>query len=442
MISPPKAPKYKNPATTKKWLLGCFLIGPLVCCGGPALFARKWVDTFDYSADLDTQIAAAKKAGMPFVRQDLKRSPALAENENSFSLALRVLKDFPEATELTSKARQDEEPIPEKLKSLISRSQAIARRKGFDGNKDMDKGFLELYPEYLPLKSCARALAIQATHEAALGHADSAIENLRLGRALALQLDDQQILIGVLVRISMMQVYYRAVSKVIGHFENNHDVLERLRTLLKEPVHEVDRTLFLKGEYYYALSFTRNFKAFGGLKALSGGKDLPTAVNERRLRRTGLPDGALERGMLGSFIKHYLEIYTIYNQEPNIAKAGKKADLYATKVPMTTSNSLLIAMLPVLAPAGVAWEKQKLCPPILIASIDLIEHRKGGEFPGEIPDIADPLAGGTLNYHRTGGGFIIYSSGENGKDDGGPKNYTDRKSSDDFGFEYPFLLKK
>ena len=429
----------------RKWVIGCFLVCPLLCCGGVALFARKWVDTFDYSADLNNQLAEAKKRGMPFVREDMKRSSALPSSENSFPLVVQLIKDFPKMKQsgavTLSKAPADHEPIPQSLRVLIARAQEIARRKGYESNKDMDKGIFETYPEYLALKNCERALSIKATHEAAAGHADAAIENLRLGRNLAMQLDEEPTLIGVLVRIAMMQFYYRATSKVIGYFENNHELLERLRALLKEPVHEVDRKLFLKGEYYMALSLTRNFKAFGGIKALSG-TERPIEISDQQIRRTGLPTGMLERGLLSSFIKHFLEVLTIFEREPNMAISGRKAEEYVDKIPTTTSNAMTQVMMPIWRESGIAWEKQKLSPPMLIASIDLIEHRKDGMFPGEIPEIPDLVGGGTLNYLRTGGGFLIYSSGPNGKDDGGPRNSTTRTKSDDFGYEYPFVNKK
>lgn len=54
-------------------------------------------------------------------------------------------------------------------------------------------------------------------------------------------------------------------------------------------------------------------------------------------------------------------------------------------------------------------------------------HRlQGGSYPAELADVAaedlqDPFTGKQLLYRREGESYVLYSVGENGKDDGGKK---------------------
>jgi hypothetical protein len=68
-----------------------------------------------------------------------------------------------------------------------------------------------------------------------------------------------------------------------------------------------------------------------------------------------------------------------------------------------------------------------------VASIALLRWRKDkGQFPQRLDELvgggylsslpADPYSDGPLKYRRTEGGFILYSIGENFKDDGGDPN--------------------
>ncbi|MEI7987019.1 MAG: hypothetical protein WCI55_15435 [Armatimonadota bacterium] len=129
-------------------------------------------------------------------------------------------------------------------------------------------------------------------------------------------------------------------------------------------------------------------------------------------------------------------VQKIFESEPDMMLAGQKADAAIEALPPKDSHSFVRLISPIWGGVGFGWEKPKLMRTILLKSIDLLIDHQGKEFPKTIPDIPDPIVGGSVTYKRTAKGFMLYSFGKNMKDDGGPRNKTVRMESDDFGFEY------
>ena len=444
MMSVPPSAKPKGSTKLRNWVVGCFVVCPLVCCGGVALFSRKWVDTLDYSADLDNQLAEAKKHGLPMESKELTVGMTVSAADNSYPELAKLMKEYPKIEDMRSEINKYEpsrtEAIPSNIRKYIQRARTIGKFKSLDVKRDYDLGPYVLFPELAHMKLLAQALGIQAQQDAANHRADAAIEDLRLIRGIAHQLIHEKILIGGLVNLGINATYYRTAATCAGWLESDREAIAKLWSLIAEENPATDPYGCFLGEFFIGVTYARNFQLFGGLKGMRG--DYLPDIDPKQVQHAGLPTDMMPRGMLGSFIKHELKLQEIVQSNKNMAVAAKKIDAYMVSVPMTISNTYILVLTPVWSQAGLAWEKHKLSRVMLLKCIDLIEHKKNGEFPGEIEDIPDTVAGnGTLNYHRTAGGFVIYSSGLNGKDDGGPKNKTDRRKSDDFGFEYPFVNK-
>jgi aryl-phospho-beta-D-glucosidase BglC (GH1 family) len=393
MMSPQSPMKVKDSSGLKKWVIGCFLFTPVLCCGGVALFARKWVDIFDNSADLEHQVAEARKHGFPMESKELLGDKRIAESENSYPEIKRLMKDFPNLASMT-KAIKDYKPakgkiIPASIQSFILRSKQIAKYKGYDAHKDYDLGINVLYPEYVCIKEIGRSIALQAEQDAANGKAESAIEDLRLIRNLEVQLSNEHQLLGAIMNLSISQNYYRAISKVIGWLEPDSLSLTKIETLLGEKLPLPNFQNAFNGEFFFALTLARNFEALGGLKAISSGKY--KEVKPWDLKRTGLPTGQIQRGMLGAYIQLELKLQNVFESEKNMTKACRKADAITDKIPMTISTSFIHGIGPEWTRFGEVWENQNLSKLMLLQSIDLIRKRKDKQFPGQIPDIPDTV---------------------------------------------------
>ena len=439
MMNPPPARQYKDSSNARKWVIGFFLVAPILCCGGGVLYARKWVDTVDNSANLDNLVAEAKKQGFPFEAKELVGTTLVPDSENSYPQVVKLMKEFPSLGKIT-KATADFKvkkggKLPTETLNFVARSRDIGRFTKFDSRKDYDLGIYVLFPEFTYIRQMARALKMQAEQQAANGDVAGAIETMSLIRNLGNQLTNERVMIGAFVNIAISQIYVKTAAQVIGWHERDRNALAQVKKALEVPLESTDFKTVLKGEFFFGLTLARNYKAFGGIKAIAN-EQFPE-IDPKKINRSGLPDRMIERGMLASTIDYMLKVKGFVDSEPNLAIAANKAEAYSDAMPMTVSNAFPKAVFPIWGQAGEAWLKPNLERLMLLQAIDLMGRRQGGEYPGSIADIPDPIAGGTVHYKRTAGGFMIYSLGRNKKDDGGPKNKTDRKESDDFGFEFP-----
>jgi hypothetical protein len=443
MINPPSPPA-KESSRLRRWIIGSCIAAPLVCCGGPILFSRKWIDSVDNSVDLDRLVSKAREHHLPFETKEFIDPKAVPDAENSFPLVEKLMKDVPNPAKVR-KAIADYKPkkgghIPKETVSFLQTSREVAKFTRYDAHKDFDLGINILFPEFSYFREMAHALGMQAEQNAADGNIDAAIQDLGLIRNLATQLTHEKTIIGCLVNLNINLTYHRSVGRMIKLCQHDKPALGRIRKTLDAKPPLTNFSGVIQGEFYYGVTFLRNSELFGGMKAMAD-DSVYKEIDATKLKRSGLPDGVLQRGSLASFITHMLKIQSIFASNSNMAEASRKAEEYADSIPTTMSNVYSMVDLSVWGGPGPAIERPNLQRQILQQSIDLIAHWKGidspeNDFPGTIPDIPDPISGGTVMYKRTGNGFIIYSFGKNRKDDGGPKNTIDRKESDDFGFEF------
>lgn len=427
----------EKPKKLRRIVIASFVAIPLLCCGGTALFARRWIDVFDYSADLDRLVAEAKKQGLPFVASDLRvahkspegnAKPAIekAMRESKLSAAARKL--------LTDYRPVAGAQFPAELANFAKAGRQIAQFEYFDSEKDRDLGVYIRYPEYSLLKDASKALALEAEQFAFDGKIDEAIANLSAIRNFGAQIRQDKHMIGGMVYLALNQIFIRGCLRTGEALKGHPGKIKRIRNFLAQELPSCSFRDCFAGEYYNGITLARNYDELGGVRGLSS--EEPITIDSDRLIREGLPKGVVQRGMLAAYIRHSLEILKYFDSEKNLHLASKKADEYMAKQEMTVSNSLPLILLPVLNQTGTAWEKQPLTQKIAVVSLDILAS---ANKPASIPPIEDTIGGGQVLYRTTEKGFLVYSKGKNGKDNGGPKNKTDRRNSDDIGFEFPLL---
>jgi hypothetical protein len=423
-------------SSRNKWLARslafCFILG----IGGGILLARQKSD----SVKLELLVVEAKKHGLPMEAKELADLDPVPNAENSYELVLKLMKDFPNLSpineDVTNFNVSNAKPKSPLTANFITRCKEIAKFKRFDAHKDYDLGVSLLYPEYSYFRRAGTVLAMQAELDTEHGNIKGAIQNLNDVRALTNQMSREKVLIGGLVNLSMQVTYFRSVGNIVNRVGTNPVALRELRQNLDIRLEEPSVGTMLKGEFFYGVTFCRNFELFGGQKALKEEGYDPGEVDPKKLVRTGLPKAAEPRGLLASYIANTLHVQQIFETESNKVVAASKADAYIDSLPKKDSNSFTRLISPIWGGTGFGLEMPKLRRVILLKSIDLLLDHQGKEFPKTIPDIPDPIVGGSVTYMRTAKGFMLYSFGKNKKDEGGPRNKTVRMESDDFGFEY------
>ncbi len=440
-MKPPLPSDRKDTKSLKRWVIAGFLVFPLLCCGGTALFLRRWVDMFDYSADLNHQIAEAKRRGMPIEAKDLKLNPPIADQDNAYldiKHALDASKKKSNVNSVVAKFQPAKgQAIPPEIAETVKTMETVLSKPKYDKDSDFDLGYFVLYPEYDFLRTGWRCLSKAAIQEAIDGKADASIRHLKLIQKISGILSHERQLLGSLVSFAADATFVTTCLKASEYQQANPEYIHQIRVILADETPIPDIQEAYKGEFYTGIAICRNFDGFGGVKGLTNPEKI-TAPQGKDVVRTGIPRNVTARGMMSSFIQHMNAGEDMLTKEKNLCKLGKQLDTYFESIPTTVSNSLIQILSPVWSGAGTAWEKRKLSHRLALKAIDLMELKRIGKLPYEIGDIPDTLSQGSIVYSRTQDGFLIYSKGPNGLDNDGPRNSKTRKKSDDFGYQYPF----
>ena len=243
MVTPPPRPNiqpspqpHKDSRGLRRWVIGCFVFVPIFCCGGSALFARKWIDIFDYSADLDHQVAEAKKHGLPMESSEMALKPAVKDEDNGFLVLKKVMTKYPDDT----KVRQADSKFvpgpgkrtPEILRNMADETMPIAEKAGYDAHHDFDNGPFELYPEYSFLKNGVRSLSKVAIQDAFDGNFKDAVRRTAAIQWITSLITHERQLIGCLVCISLNSILTRTATRVADKAASDPEVISQLRVTI------------------------------------------------------------------------------------------------------------------------------------------------------------------------------------------------------------------
>jgi hypothetical protein len=148
------------------------------------------------------------------------------------------------------------------------------------------------------------------------------------------------------------------------------------------------------------------------------------------------------------FIQIYHDLYKRLSQHPESFVAMQKAFADVdNQVGQNSHRDWTYGLADVLAPVFIgmasALGESEARKNVLLCAIDLLDaKRKSGSFPAKglnnAPYWTDPLTEHPMIYHPTKAGFIVYSVGRDGVDDGGkprPRSYSG--GNYDLPFKYP-----
>lgn len=434
-------------------MLAIFAI-PLLVIAGMLQYSKKFVDVFDETDNLEARVKEAKKQGFPFNASELAKKGAEKDNSYPALKSLFLNKDLPvkdaHSLEVSNYWEIEKPNFSPDFKDFLFRAKEVGKHKRFDAGYDYDQNFSLLLPEYSKLKLVQRALVYEAVHSAKHGQVEKAFASLDNARNICIQFADENLLIGAMVNVSCQSAYYRGLADVGIALRDNPEAQTRIQTLLNEDLPAPNIEQGLKSDFFAILAFLRNFEQAGGTEALIGVNSYSNYIPPapENLVRGGLPRSAAAQGLLSKALKHYLTLAEIARTEPNPQIAGEKMDKYIASLDMQLSNLLSMVLAPVYSQSGASILRPRTSKAMAEWSLE-IDQKYRGKYPESLPSRVDPGFGGTLNYRLIDAKhFIVYSSGQNKVDNGGPSGYRQVKKTtlgnnptDDFGNVYPLIAK-
>lgn len=315
---------------------------------------------------------------------------------------------------------------------VLPLAEKAAAKPDCDFGRDWSHPIEMTFPEYARFRDLGRLLCARSLQRANAGEFDAAFRDLDTALKIAEHSGREPTLIGALVRIAGRAVVMKTAEREVAMMPKGAHgatvILDRILPTLKS---EHDPLFALRGEPYFGAYLARNIgqymDEFGKITGqASFGEEEPFHW-EKFLFLPPLQDpervGAAYETRL---LKYWNDAFEkARHQGWRAAEMGRELDLSgrALAEENVLTKAFLSVILPVFSGFGDAEATDEARASLVRAARDVFAFQnRTGKFPRELSEaskIADPFTGEALKYRRTEGGFVVYSVGRDGVDNGG-----------------------
>ena len=347
------------------------------------------------------------------------------------------------------------EPLTEETKSLIAQYLADNRQalellhKGAAVEHsrypiDLSKGFEALMPDLSNIRESARLLKLEAILDAENDKPEQAADSIKSSFGLARSLSKEPILVSQLVRIACQALAVSTLEYTINRTEFTDKQLTDLGRTLVNAEDPCAMPRAFVGERCAGLSIFKMPAA--QIKQVADGDSSSLAVIAFSLYKfSGLAD--TDAVMYADLMGDYLKAIQLppYKRQDAVDAVSKRVDsvskihvLLRLFMPalsrVTTLEVRSIAQLHT-ARAGLAVQRYRLA---------------AGRLPDTLAELVpayldavpkDPFDGKELRYKKLETGFVVYSIGEDGSDDGG-KEKPQKRTSPPAPWDVTFIVRR
>jgi len=285
---------------------------------------------------------------------------------------------------------------------------------------DLSMGFAAL-PDFSNIRTAARLLKLEAALHAENAEPQSAARSITSTFGLARSLSKEPLLLSQLVRIACQGLAISALEHAINRTEFTDEQLVNLSRVLNNAEDHSAMTRAFAGERCVGVSI---FKAPASqVVPLVGGSSRPGMFSIALYKFAGLADTDAITYL--DLMEDYIETTQLppHQRQSAVDAINAKID----KIPKI--HILLRAFMPALS--RVTMIDIRAIAQLRTARVALAIERyrlATGSFPDALSDLAptyldgvpkDPFDDKELRYKKLETGFVIYSIGEDGTDDGG-----------------------
>jgi len=447
-------------------------IFPGICLAALVLFALLVISfvvwRVDLAHDVNAKLQAIRAAGLPTSGAELNAYyPAVPDNENAalvMNQAFVLMRNYPDSRSnevnwfrLPGRGQQMTNEQIQLLTGYVEmNSNALAKMAGalkLTKSRypvDFSPGFETL----LPHLDTIRELSLLDEYRAVLAidsgqptNADASIkEILRMARTL----DEEPALISQLVRFSLVRIGIVTLEDRLNAGKLSDAELANLANVFaqQKETHFIARGLI--GERAMVVPFFRT--SFAKLKQLSN-FEAPQAESPAPQRPSLFlkTTGFFERDLffyLGAMETNIFFANLPPPQNLAITNVSEKMAWDARKHYCIISALLLPAISSSLTREADGFARMRLATTALAIERFRLAH---GRLPENLNELMpqflsavpiDPFDGQPLRYHRLAKGYVIYSVGSDGHDDGGREKPADWKSSDKTTYDITFTVER
>jgi hypothetical protein len=343
-----------------------------------------------------------------------------------------------------------EEYVQTNAAALAKAREALARPR-FRYPVDYSYGFDTQRPELSPLKTLARAAALRAALEAEEGHVDEWPAEVDLGLGIAGTLECQPDLLSLLVHHSIVGTAVKATERSLNRSAPADEPAAELEAALARAGETNLLPFALAGERAMTIPFFR----MNWSEIHHASND--TADNRPRpsQRYSGKPNplfwlsGFFERD-LNYFLATMEESMPVAELPPPQSLRLTNEFEFASETAAKRHYLLSSMLLPAFGRAAVRGASTRALGEDAATGLAVERFRRArGKMPDSLGEVTpqflaavptDPFDGAPLRYRRLASGYVIYSLGADGHDDGGREPPPSRKSTDTNTYDITFTV--
>jgi hypothetical protein len=390
---------------------------------------------------LPDEIRAAHESGIPLTPDDLRVGTDIPDSQNAAIIYRKIheilQKQPKEQREAEGKVvsdflsshgekgdRQQIEAILRARSEEIGLAEQAARFPRCEYHRRFEDGEDILFPEYSEARHLARLLSARSRIRADRGELPGAFEDIRVGAAISNHVAQDRILIGMLVSVAVSAIMDQALMDVVKSHRDDPRILGLFRTANGAfgPVPDVKR--FFQGELVISrIMIGHVWERPGGVSTLLQKLRLSSKEDSQRVR--GMMCDAWEVRLL----QYWREVFADLRKNQNgllgeletMKRAEKRMQSHAGQPTYELNEELM----PIYSQTVSALIRMQVQRDLRDASLRLLDYRKAqGRFPGVLSDLPGALprdlyTESPFRYSRSGTGFLLYSVGDNRKDDRG-----------------------
>jgi len=305
---------------------------------------------------------------------------------------------------------------------------------------DLSKGFEALMPDLSNIRVGAFLLKLEAILHAENGKPEEVVDSITSTFGLARSLSKEPILVSQLVRIACQALAVSTIEHTVNRTEFTDELLVELSQTLINAEDASGMSRALIGERCAGLSI---FKAPSPqiLQLVNGGSSPLAVVAIALFKFAGLAD--MDAAIYLDIMNDYIEALKLPPEQRQEAASAVDSKFDET----SRIHVLLHIIMPALS--RVTTIDVRIAAQLRTAQTGLAVQRyrlAAGKLPDTLAELIptyldavpkDPFDGKDLRYKKLETGFVVYSIGEDGNDDGGkekPRKRTDPPAPEDVTF--------
>jgi hypothetical protein len=297
---------------------------------------------------------------------------------------------------------------------LITLAEKAAALADYSMERDWSKGLSILLPEYDVARQMVRLLAVRALISSEAGKPLDALADLERAAQIGRHIGSEPILISMLARIACAAIADRALIKTLQRHGHRAEVLVAARKTIAAFGSVPDLKYSYRSELpFWLMEVTKMRQGksflFDPEKPDDGSREMADLIKNNPQLATDW-----ENSTVWYWRRTYQELA---RNEPRTLAARMNAILKPREKRRSRSDYFVLILMSKAAVRVQQWSAQALLRKAMLSLLET--HLKTGVFPENLGLPGDPFGNGPLRYRREGKGIVIYSVGENSKDDGG-----------------------